>query len=291
MANALEHLLVEDALPAVVITLNRPDKLNALSIGLMRELTTELERQGERDEVAVIVLRGAGRAFSAGHDLKELVARTLDEERSTFETCERLMAVVQSVPQPVIAAVHGIATAAGCQLVATCDLAVAASDARFVTNGIRNGIFCYTPMVPVSRSIGRKRALEMVLTGNFIDAETAERWGLVNRVVPPEQLDAAVMELAAAIGSLSQVAVRTGKAAFYQQVDLPQEAAYGLMTEAIACNALGEDAQEGMSAFLEKRKPNWRQGKGGQPLPSGTPPERNDSVSEETTQTAGVNPA
>jgi enoyl-CoA hydratase/carnithine racemase len=258
MAVALEHLLVEDALPAVVITLNRPEKLNALSLGLMRELTAELERQGEREEVAVIVLRGAGRAFSAGHDLKELVAKTLDEERSTFATCERLMEVVQSVPQPVIASVHGIATAAGCQLVASCDLAIASSDARFATNGIRNGIFCYTPMVPVSRAIGRKRALEMVLTGEFIDAETAERWGLVNRVVPPGELDAAVMAMATQIGSLSPLAVRTGKAAFYQQVDLPQGEAYGLMTEAIACNALSEDAQEGMSAFLEKRKPTWK---------------------------------
>jgi enoyl-CoA hydratase/carnithine racemase len=258
MAVALEHLVVEDALPAAVITLNRPDKLNALSLALMEELTAELERQGGRDEVAVIVIRGAGRAFSAGHDLKELVARSLDEERTTFQACERLMAVVQAVPQPVIASVHGIATAAGCQLVAACDLAVASADARFATNGIRNGIFCYTPMVPVSRAIGRKRALEMVLTGNFIDAETAEKWGLVNRVVPAEQLDAAVMELANEIGSLSPMAVRTGKAAFYEQIDLPQKAAYGLMTEAIACNALTEDAQEGMKAFLEKRKPAWK---------------------------------
>jgi enoyl-CoA hydratase/carnithine racemase len=255
---ALEYLVVEDALPAVVITLNRPDKLNALSTELMGELTAELERQGGREEVGVIVLRGAGRAFSAGHDLKELVDRSLPEERSIFRACERLMSVVQSVPQPVIASVHGIATAAGCQLVAACDLAVASSDARFATNGIRNGIFCYTPMVPVSRAIGRKRALEMVLTGNFIDAQTAEKWGLVNRVVPSDQLDAAVMELALQIGSLSPVAVRSGKAAFYEQIDLPQEAAYGLMTEAIACNALSEDAQEGMSAFLEKRKPTWK---------------------------------
>src|SRR6202165_5490181 len=201
MAVALENLIVEDALPAVVITLNRPDKLNALSLALMRELTAELERQGEREEIAVIVIRGAGRAFSAGHDLKELVDRSLEEERSLFQACERLMAVVQAVPQPVIASVHGIATAAGCQLVAACDLAVASPDARFATNGIRNGIFCYTPMVPVSRAIGRKSALEMVLTGNFIDAEPAETWGLVNRVVPADQLDAAVMELANQIGS------------------------------------------------------------------------------------------
>ncbi len=258
MAVALEHLLLEDALPAALITLNRPDKLNALSLALMGELTAELERQGEREEVGVIVIRGAGRAFSAGHDLRELVDRSLDEEREIFQACERLMAVVQSVPQPVIASVHGIATAAGCQLVAACDLALASSDAQFATNGIRNGIFCYTPMVPVSRAIGRKRALEMVLTGNFIDAETAEKWGLVNRVVPPDQLDAAVLELANQVGSLSPIAVRTGKAAFYQQIDLPQTAAYDLMTEAIACNALSEDAQEGMSAFLEKRKPSWK---------------------------------
>jgi enoyl-CoA hydratase/carnithine racemase len=258
MAVALEHLVVTDALPAVVITLNRPDKLNALSVALMLELTSELERQSERGEVAVVVIKGAGRAFSAGHDLKELVDRSLDEERMVFQTCERLMVVVQAIPQPVIASVHGIATAAGCQLVAACDLAIASDDARFATNGIRNGIFCYTPMVPVSRAIGRKRALEMVLTGNFIDAVTAEKWGLVNRVVPADQLDAAVTELANQIGSLSPIAVRTGKAAFYEQVDLTQEAAYGLMTEAIACNALTEDAQEGMSAFLEKRKPTWK---------------------------------
>ena len=247
MAVALEHLVVEDALPTVVITLNRPDKLNALSVPLMRELTAELERQGARDEVSVIVLKGAGRAFSAGHDLQELVGRSLEEERTIFRTCERLMEAVQAIPQPVIASVHGIATAAGCQLVAACDLAVASADARFATNGIRNGIFCYTPMVPVSRAIGRKRALEMVLTGAFIDAETAERWGLVNRVVAANQL-----------GSLSPLAVRTGKAAFYEQIDLPQGKAYGLMTEAIATNALSEDAQEGMSAFLEKRKPTWK---------------------------------
>ena len=258
MAVALQHLIVEDALPAVLITLNRPEKMNALSVALMRELSAELERQAEREEIAVIVLRGAGRAFSAGHDLGELVARTIDEERQVFQECERLMALVQSVPQPVIASVHGIATAAGCQLVAACDLAIASSEARFATNGIRNGIFCYTPMVPVSRAIGRKRALEMVLTGSFIDAATAERWGLVNRVVAPGDLDEAVLELAREIGSLPPVAVRSGKAAFYAQVDLPQSEAYPLMTEAIAADAMTEDAQEGMQAFLQKRKPAWK---------------------------------
>jgi enoyl-CoA hydratase/carnithine racemase len=258
MAVSLQNLIVEDAPPAAVITLNQPQRLNPLSTGLMRELIAELQRQAERDEVAVIVIKGAGRAFSAGHDLKELVGRSLDEEREIFQICEKLMKTIQSIPQPVIAAVHGIATAAGCQLVASCDLAVAADDARFATNGIGNGIFCYTPMVPVARAIGRKRALEMVLTGNFIDAETAERWGLVNRVVPADELDEAVMAMANQLGSLSPLAVRTGKAAFYEQIDLSQSEAYGLMTEAIARNALSEDAQEGMSAFLEKRKPTWK---------------------------------
>ena len=257
MAVALRHLLVEDDLPAVVITLNNPEKMNALSVALMTELTAELRRQAGRDDVQVVVIRGAGRAFSAGHDLREMVDKSLEEEREVFETCERLMATVQGIPQPVIASVHGIATAAGCQLVAACDLAVASEEARFATNGIRNGIFCYTPMVPVSRAIGRKRALEMVLTGNFIDAQTAEHWGLVNRVVAAARLDAEVRELAHQIGSLSPVAVRTGKAAFYEQIDSSQAEAYALMTEAISTNALSDDAQEGMSAFLQKRKPTW----------------------------------
>jgi enoyl-CoA hydratase/carnithine racemase len=258
MAIAAKNLLVEDRLPAVLITLNRPETRNALSTPLMEELTAELERQSARPDCRAIVLAAKGAAFSAGHDLKELVDRTLDEERAIFETCTRMMDTIQRLPQPVIAAVQGIATAAGCQLVATCDLAIASSEARFATPGVRIGLFCSTPMVAVSRNIGRKRALEMVLTGNFIDAQTAEKWGLVNRVVPADELDATVMELANQIGSLSPVAVRTGKAAFYEQIDLPQEAAYGLMTEAIACNALTEDAQEGMSAFLEKRKPTWK---------------------------------
>ena len=258
MAVALDYLVVEDRLPAVHITLNRPEQLNALSTGLMRELIAELQRQGERSEVAAIVLKGGGRAFSAGHDLKELVGRTLDEERAVFQTCESLMEQVQATPQPVIAQVHGIATAAGCQLVATCDLAIAAEEARFATSGIRNGIFCYTPMVAVSRSLGRKRALEMVLTGGFVDARTAAEWGLVNRVVPAERLEAEVQELVEQLGALSPYAIRSGKRAFYEQVEKEQAEAYDLMTEAISCNALSKDAQEGMSAFIEKRKPTWR---------------------------------
>src|ERR671934_1428321 len=258
MAVALENLIVEERLPTLLITLNRPDKLNALSVPLMKELIAELRKAGDRDDVQVVVLRGAGRAFSAGHDLKELIDRSLDEERDIFGTCEQLMATVQAIPQPVIAQVHGIATAAGCQLVAACDLAIAGEGTRFATNGIRNGIFCYTPMVPVSRAISRKRALYMVLTGEFVDAKTAAEWGLINEVVPAEQLEEATLKLAAVLGSLSPHAVRTGKAAFYEQIDKSQTDAYGLMTEAIACNALSEDAQEGITAFLEKRKPSWK---------------------------------
>jgi len=258
MAVALEHLLVEDAPPAVVITLNRPDKLNALSIGLMKELTQELLRQSERKEIQVVVLKGAGRAFSAGHDMKELQGRTLDEEREIFRVCETLMETVRTLTQPVIAAVHGIATAAGCQLVATCDLAIATEDARFATNGIRNGIFCYTPQVPVSRSIARKRAFYMVITGDFIDAKTAAEWGLINAVVKAEELDSEVSKLAAKIGSLSPVAVRTGKKAFYQQLDQDMSNALDLMSEEISCNLMTADAQEGISAFLEKRPPVWK---------------------------------
>src|SRR3979411_2796019 len=184
MTSTLDYLLVEDALPAVTITLNRPQQLNPLSTGLMKELTRELDRQSARPGVRAIVLKGAGRAFSAGHDLKEMMDRNLDEERDIFAVCNRLMATVQSVPVPVIAAPHGIATAAGCQLVATCDLAIASDDCRFATSGVRYGLFCSTPGVAVARNISRKHALEMLLTGRFIDAATAERWGLVNRVVP-----------------------------------------------------------------------------------------------------------
>src|SRR6059058_5477123 len=188
MSATLEYLLVEERLPAAVITLNRPDQLNPLSTGLMKELTSELERQAARPEVRAIVLKGAGRAFSAGHDLKELKDRTLDEEREIFRVCTEMMQKVQSIPQPVIAVVNGIATAAGCQLVATCDLAIATEESRFATSGVRYGLFCSTPGVAVARNLSRKHALEMLLTGRFIDAATAERWGLVNRVVPAAEL-------------------------------------------------------------------------------------------------------
>jgi enoyl-CoA hydratase/carnithine racemase len=258
MAVTLDYLLVEDVLPAAVITLNRPQQLNALSTGLMNELAAELERQAARTEVRAIVIKGAGRAFSAGHDLREMMDRSLDEEREIFAVCNKLMATVQSVPVPVIAAPHGIATAAGCQLVATCDLAIASDDCRFATSGVRYGLFCSTPGVAVARNLSRKHAMDMLLTGRFIDAATAERWGLINRAVPLEQLDAEVMALVNELAQLSPYALRIGKEGFYQQIEAKQADAYRLMAEAISCNAVAPDGQEGIAAFVEKRKPVWR---------------------------------
>ena len=257
MAVTLDYLVVEDAPPAAIITLNRPEQLNALSTGLMTELTQELERQAARPEVRAIVLKGAGRAFSAGHDLREMRDRTLDEERDIFAVCNTLMATVQSVPVPVIAAPHGIATAAGCQLVATCDLAIASDDCRFATSGVRFGLFCSTPGVAVARNISRKHAMEMLLTGRFIDAATAERWGLINRAVPITQLDTEVASLVNELAQLSPYALRIGKEGFYKQIEATQAVAYRQMAEAISCNAVAPDGKEGIAAFVEKRKPVW----------------------------------
>lgn len=260
MAATLDYLLVEDQLPAVIITLNRPQQLNPLSTGLMKELTSQFERQGARPEVRAIVLKGAGRAFSAGHDLKEMMDRSLDEERDIFGVCNKLMATVQSIPVPVIAAPHGIATAAGCQLVATCDLAIASDDCRFATSGVRYGLFCSTPGVAVARNVGRKNAMEMLLTGRFVDAATAERWGLINRAVPLAQLDGEVMALVKELSQLSRYALSIGKEGFYRQVEEKQTEAYRLMAEAISCNAVAPDGQEGIAAFVEKRAPVWKDG-------------------------------
>src|SRR3981081_3160846 len=260
MAVTLDYLLVEDAPPASLVPLNRPEQLNALSPGLMTELTSELQRQAARPEVRAIVLKGAGRAFSAGHDLREMMDRSLEEERDIFAVCNRLMATVQSVQVPVIAAPHGIATAAGCQLVATCDLAIASDDCRFATSGVRYGLFCSTPGVAVARNVGRKNAMEMLLTGRFVDAATAEKWGLINRAVPSAQLDGEVMALVNELAQLSPYALRIGKEGFYQQVEERQAEAYRLMAEAISCNAVAPDGQEGIAAFVEKRAPIWKDG-------------------------------
>jgi enoyl-CoA hydratase/carnithine racemase len=243
--------------PAARITLNRPDQRNALSLELMAEATAALERLGRDRDVRAIVVEGAGPAFCAGHDLREMVGRDLPFYQRLFDACTVLMEAVHRVPQPVIARVHGTATAAGCQLVAACDLAVAAEAARFATPGVKIGLFCSTPMVPLSRAIGRKRALEMLLTGVPIDAATAMDWGLVNRVVPGDGLDAAVDELVAAIAGSSSLTVGIGKRAFYDQVDLDEPRAYDLMGTVMSMNMLAADAQEGICAFLDKRQAEW----------------------------------
>ncbi len=254
---ALENLTAADALPAVVLTLNRPERRNALSMPLMTELTRTLRDQSARPEVRAFVLRAEGKAFSAGHDLGELVGRTLEDEQRIFAACTELMETIQQVPQPVIAAVQGVATAAGCQLAATCDLALAAEAATFATPGVKIGLFCSTPMVAVSRAIGRKRALYMLLSGQPIDAATAADWGLVNEVVPAAELDARALELARQIASASPLTLAIGKRAFYEQIDVAQPEAYRRMSQTMAENAMTCDAQEGMSAFLEKRQPTW----------------------------------
>jgi enoyl-CoA hydratase/carnithine racemase len=255
---ATELLEVERAQGVVTLSLNRPAQRNALSRELMRELSVAFTALGEDPEVRVVVLAGRGPAFCAGHDLSEMVGLELADYRELFELCGSVMTAIHGLPQPVIARVHGMATAAGCQLVAACDMVVASSEARFATPGVKIGLFCTTPMVEVTRSIGRKRALEMLLTGTPIDAETAAAWGLVNRVVAPDELDAATDELAQRIASASSLTVGLGKRAFYRQIDLGIDAAYDLCEEVMSENATAEDAQEGMSAFLEKRPPTWR---------------------------------
>jgi enoyl-CoA hydratase/carnithine racemase len=251
------NLLVERG-QRVRITLNRPEKRNALSLELMEELIEALRTVAADPEARTIVVDGAGPAFSAGHDLSEMVGRDLAFYQRLFDVCTVLMETIHRVPQPVIARVHGVATAAGCQLVAACDLAVAADDARFATPGVKIGLFCSTPMVPLSRAIGRKRALEMLLTGELIDAQKALDWGLVNLVVPQDALDDAVAELTEKIARSSPLTVAIGKEAFYAQIELDEHRAYDLTKSVMAMNALAGDAQEGMCAFLEKRPPSWK---------------------------------
>jgi len=250
-------LLVREDGPAARITLNRPDKRNALSLELMLELIAELRRASAADGVRVIVLDANGPAFSAGHDLSEMVDRDVAFHRRLFDVCSELMETVHRVPQPVIAKVEGIATAAGCQLVASCDLAVAAEEARFATPGVRIGLFCSTPMVALSRAVGSRRAMEMLLTGEAISAQEALAAGLVNRVVPAAELAAATRSLAAKIATSSSYVVAIGKAAFYRQIQMPQPLAYDYAQDVMSMNAAALDAQEGMKAFLEKRQPKW----------------------------------
>ena len=251
------NLLVARYGPAATITLNRPEKRNALSLELMEELIAALEAVGADADVRAIVVEGAGPAFSAGHDLGEMVGRDATFYEQLFDVCTVMMETIHRVPQPVIAKVHAVATAAGCQLVASCDLVVAAEEAKFATPGVKIGLFCSTPMVPLSRAVGRKRALQMLLTGDPIDAQTAANWGLVNVVVPADELDAAVGALVDKIARSSPLTVGIGKEAFYRQVDLDEHRAYELMRTVMTANARADDAQEGMSAFLEKRPPEW----------------------------------
>ncbi len=240
-----------------VISMNRPEKRNALSLAMMRELDGALAAVADEREVGAVILRGEGPAFCAGHDLRELVDRDDGAYHTIFDACVTLMARIAAIPQPVIAEVARVATAAGCQLVAACDLAVASTEATFATPGVRIGLFCSTPMVALTRAIGRKRAMEMLLTGAPIDAPTALAWGLINRVVPPAALHAEALDLARKIASASRRIVGLGKAAFYAQIDLDQSSAYEYAEAVMTSNAQMEDAREGISAFLERRAPNW----------------------------------
>ena len=252
-----ENIAVTQEGPAAIVTLNRPRRRNALSLGLMLELSACLEEIGASRDIRAVILAAAGTVFCSGHDLSEMPGRDIHEYRRIFEVCTVLMARIQSIPQPVIAEVQGLATAAGCQLVAACDLAVASEEAAFATPGVKIGLFCTTPMVALTRAIGRKRALQMLFTGELVDARTACEWGLVNQVTRAADLAGATRALAARIAEASPLVVELGKQAFYTQVDLDQPKAYAYAKEVMSMNALAADAQEGMAAFLGKRAPCW----------------------------------
>ena len=250
------RLQLEDGIGFV--TLNRPEKRNALSLNLMAEMIGLLQDVRKNEEFRVLIIRAAGPVFSSGHDLAEMKEGTVVSYRGVFGACTEMMEAIRNLPQPVIAQVQGMATAAGCQLVAACDLAVASREARFATPGVRIGLFCHTPQVPLSRAVGRKRALEMLFTGRPISAEEAERYGLVNRVVPPEKLAEETLNLAKHIAQASPLTLALGKQSFYRQIEAEESGAYEYAKEMMALNALAEDAREGISAFLEKRPPKWQ---------------------------------
>jgi enoyl-CoA hydratase/carnithine racemase len=252
-----KNLLLELDAEIAIITLNRPSSRNALSLDLMLELLQCLAGIENNGSIRVVILAAAGKAYCAGHDLTEMTDRTPDEYRLMFSVCTDLMTKLQSIPQPVMAEVQGIATAAGCQLVATCDLAVASDRASFATPGVRIGLFCTTPMVALTRAIGRKRALEMLFTGEAIDATRAADWGLINRVVPEEQLRKTCRALAQRIAEASPMTLALGKQAYYAQADLDQATAYSYAQQVMAENAMAADAKEGIAAFLEKRRAHW----------------------------------
>jgi enoyl-CoA hydratase/carnithine racemase len=252
-------LLRSDEGGVVTLTLNRPGQFNSLSEEMLTELQAALDAIAQDSSLHAVIIAGAGKAFCAGHDLKQMRANHAKAYmQKLFRQCGKVMMTLTAMPQPVIARIHGIATAAGCQLVAMCDLAVAADVARFAVSGINVGLFCSTPSVALSRNMGRKQAMEMLLTGDFIDAAEAQRRGLVNRVVPLDQLDAEVGKLTDSILGKSAAAVALGKQMFYRQMEMGLEAAYQLASETMACNMMCEDAAEGIDAFMAKRKPEYK---------------------------------
>lgn len=256
----MEPVLLEKDGHVAWLTLNRPESRNALSVDVMNDMLDKLGQIERNPDIRVVVIRGKGPAFCAGHNLKDMVGPDLDIRHfyTMFSICARMMQSLHELPQPVIAQVHGIATAAGCQLVAACDLAVAEAGAQFATPGVKIGLFCTTPAVPLVRVVGRRRAMEMLLTGRFFSAEQAEKFGLVNEVVPLEDLSRRTRDLAVEMAQYSRQALAFGKQTFYRQVDLSETSAYDYATHAIAMNCLDEDAQEGIRAFLEKRVPIWK---------------------------------
>ena len=255
----LPILLRDDRDGVTTLTLNRPAQFNSLSEEMLSDLQAALGAVANDASVRAVVIAGAGKAFCAGHDLKQMRANhSKAYMQKLFRQCGKVMMTITEMPQPVIARIHGIATAAGCQLVAMCDLAVAAEGARFAVSGINVGLFCATPSVALGRAMGRKQAMEMLLTGDFIDAAEAQRRGLINRVVPPEQLDAEVKKLTDSICAKSAVAVGMGKQMFYKQLEMGLDGAYQLASETMACNMMAGDAAEGIAAFMQKRKPEWK---------------------------------
>jgi enoyl-CoA hydratase/carnithine racemase len=250
-----EHVRLEVDGPIATVTLARPEKRNALGLEFMRSVIAAFN--DVPDDVGVVILAADGKVFSAGHDLKEMMDRNDEYYTELFDTCEAMMRTIRDLRQPVIARVQGIATAAGCQLVATCDLAIASDAAWFATPGVKIGLFCHTPNVAVSRAVGQKRAMQMLLTGEPVDAATAVEWGLINEAVPADDLDAAVKEMANKILEYSRNTISLGKCTFYAQEGLPVDAAYAVAGPVMATNAANEHAQEGMGAFLDKREPQW----------------------------------
>lgn len=248
-----------DSSGVVTLILNRPKQFNALSVELLSAIQTELDSIAQDSNIQIVIIAANGKAFCAGHNLKEMRENT-DEafHRALFQQCSRMMLTINDMPQVVIAKVQGIATAAGCQLVAACDLAVASDNAKFATSGINVGLFCSTPAVAISRNLSRKQAFEMLITGEFIDAHTALQYGLINRVVPVDQLDQALQSLINAITAKSSIAVRTGKNMFYKQLDMPLADAYEYASEVMTCNMMAEDVSEGIDAFIEKRHAVWK---------------------------------